>query len=64
MTIIEAEQDNESGHWYSPQAVAEMLAAERERCHTHAARALDSATEGEWADAAMSLLAISKGDAA
>lgn len=32
MTVIEGERDEETGHWYSPAAVREMLAAERERC--------------------------------
>lgn len=32
MTIIDGAQDDETGHWYSPAAVREMLAEERERC--------------------------------
>ena len=32
MTIIDGAQEDATGHWYSPAAVREMLAAERERC--------------------------------
>lgn len=32
MTIIDGAQEDETGHWYSPAAVREMLAEERERC--------------------------------
>jgi hypothetical protein len=31
MTIIDGEREEETGHWYSPAAVREMLAAEREQ---------------------------------
>ena len=43
MTIIDRAQDDETGHWYSPEAVREMLAAERKR----------------WADLCGDLAAIS-----
>lgn len=32
MTIIDGAQEDETGHWYSPTAVRDLLAAERERC--------------------------------
>jgi hypothetical protein len=32
MTVTPEQADNMHGHWYSPAAVREMLAAERERC--------------------------------
>jgi hypothetical protein len=36
MTIIDGAQEDETGHWYSPAAVREMLTAERERWQAHA----------------------------
>ena len=38
MTLTSDDSDNFQGHWYSPQAVAERVAAERERCAAVARR--------------------------
>ena len=58
MTIIDGERDEETGHWYSPAAVRELLAAERELC-TKVCRDLDSTgTEPTGEVCAMAISAL------
>jgi hypothetical protein len=51
MTIIDGAQDDETGHWYSPAAVREMLAEERERCASLCRGAIHAAAESGNAEA-------------
>jgi hypothetical protein len=51
MTIIDGAQEDETGHWYSPAAVREMLTAERERFASLCRGAIHAAAESGSADA-------------